>query len=381
MASFTPPHDRPHLAWLDSWRGLAMIWILLFHYLGDIDRARVSAANAVLHLGHHGYWAALLVMSGRQGVDLFIVLSGLGIAYAYDHEPIRRWWRRHIRHILVPYYLAVGVTFLWLIFLALGRAVHNNSTLGHELIFGQQIFSSPYRVTVSQFFSSLLIFPRLLKLDWEAAPPTPSWFIALLLQFYLLAPWLIGQMKRWGRGRFLTASLLVTLLWRWLLFLVPSPQLQSLWSEILAPSRLFEFCLGLSLVPIVTSSVRRWAWVFWPVGLVAWLLGTLFFDVHSLFPLAAPLIGLGVTTLTFPLAQATAGWPWLRWIGRHSLEIFLIHEVVRLAVNSWPFRETFLLLGAWGFVLYFGAIVLAGILFTRLNTWVSQRVFVTKTGK
>ena len=89
------PTETKHLAYLDGWRGIAIILVLLSHF-GEFRQF------------------------GRSGVDFFFVLSGLLMSQILfvDKMPLRKFYQRRIARIFPVFYLYLlvvgGVFYLYL---------------------------------------------------------------------------------------------------------------------------------------------------------------------------------------------------------------------------------------------------------------------------
>jgi peptidoglycan/LPS O-acetylase OafA/YrhL len=94
------PGPRPHLPYLDGWRGLAIAFLMAGHFFP------MRGINL-----------------GAVGVDLFFVLSGLlmGRILFVEQVPIRTFYRRRIARIFPPAYAFLALILLW--YLARGESV------------------------------------------------------------------------------------------------------------------------------------------------------------------------------------------------------------------------------------------------------------------
>ena len=83
--------------------GVATLWVMLFHaYPFEFGVLPLDAFKAV----------------GFCGVDLFILLSGMGLSVSLQRragqERLGAYYRRRLSRILPAYWLVVGVYSLWL---------------------------------------------------------------------------------------------------------------------------------------------------------------------------------------------------------------------------------------------------------------------------
>lgn len=110
------------IAALDGLRGIAVLWVILFHYVavrGPQD-AWVAAASAVPVID-------ALVRNGYLGVDLFFLISGFLLTLPWfirasqgtAPPPTREFYLRRVRRIVPAYY--VHLLLLFLVFMPLIR--------------------------------------------------------------------------------------------------------------------------------------------------------------------------------------------------------------------------------------------------------------------
>ncbi|MEQ1474701.1 MAG: acyltransferase, partial [Candidatus Acidiferrum sp.] len=194
-------HDTgPRIAELDGLRGLAILLVILCHYVGNPDHSP---------LGFLPHRFLLAFTAGWSGVDLFFVLSGFligGILLEARDSPnyFRTFYTRRVFRILPIYYLwtmlfafvvIVGVTFF------AGRL----ATSRHELL----------RVPVQLLFLQN-IFIGMPKFPWMWFGVT--WSLAIEEQFYLVAPPFIRILSRRQLATALTASIIMAPMLRFMLF-------------------------------------------------------------------------------------------------------------------------------------------------------------------
>lgn len=162
---------------LDGLRGLAILLVILCHYVGNADHVRL------------GLWIhrALSVFTvGWSGVDLFFVLSGFligGILLDARTSPhyFRAFYMRRVFRIL-PLYYAWTLLFGILALLALWLAPGRTPLTSHDLL------QVPLHLLFLQdFWIGMLPWPWI----WFVV----TWSLAVEEQFYLLAPFLIRHIS------------------------------------------------------------------------------------------------------------------------------------------------------------------------------------------
>lgn len=142
--------------------GLAMLWIMLFHaYAFHFNQAFLD----------------LIKYSGFLGVDLFILLSGLGLGkslFSRETTPLAPYYLKRFVRIMPAYWLVVGLYSLYLLL----RGAISLATLGWNL--------------------SLLYY-------WFHIPGSFNWYVSALLAFYLIAPFYTRFLRNRKRKEWITA--------------------------------------------------------------------------------------------------------------------------------------------------------------------------------
>jgi len=171
---------------LDGLRGVAILLVILYHYIAMADPAGRETALAYVQDAFKMGWC---------GVDLFFVLSGFligGILLDAKHSPwfFKTFYRRRILRIFPLYYLWIGLYFL----LALTPLLRWTGPMG----------------IVPTKWTAIPVYTLFLQnVVWHREPAywtvwlSPLWSLAVEEQFYLAMPCLV---------RFSTKCGLVTLL-------------------------------------------------------------------------------------------------------------------------------------------------------------------------
>lgn len=177
----------------------------------------------------------IFLLLGYQGVHIFFVLSGFGLAYSRILKPDDNWFnfmRKKFFRIYPTYWILLAVCFMI-------------PQLRADLFFG--------------FFDWWSFWRSLIILD-KAIPF--SWFMFPLIQFYLCFFLLFKYfLQKFSILQFISTSLLVKLTYTFLVLMLGlnfSPFKGILgdfgYPGYLAISRLFEFCLGMAMAKVYASN-------------------------------------------------------------------------------------------------------------------------------
>lgn len=217
---------RPRLLFLDSMRGLAAMYVLLFHSLTISvpgDPASFSPPLRVLR-AVFGY--------GHFAVCVFIVLSGFSLMLPLAHAgttrvtDVGRYLRRRCRRIMPPYYAALALSILAILGASLvpgasttarddvtdGGAVLSHLLLIHNWNFDWAFALNGPMWSVATEWQIYFLFPLVLLPLWRVIGPLPTvlltWTLAFALHFvvpasynfYWAAPWFVGSFAvgMWG---------------------------------------------------------------------------------------------------------------------------------------------------------------------------------------
>src|SRR5207244_9626420 len=121
-----------------------------------------------------------------------------------------------------------------------------------DLVTGVQTCALP--ISGGNIWAGLLLVPRILRDQWQFAPEGSLWFVLLIVQYYLLFPFLLVALRRAGAALFLTGTLLVTLVSLNLVLAIDG-NLTRLHRvlDMGSPFRLFEFGIGMTAGYLLVS--------------------------------------------------------------------------------------------------------------------------------
>ncbi len=319
--------------WLDRLKGLAIAWIFLNHaaervfggpYFSNPTGAWPPLEERIAQaapLSGHGWLdipanlVRYLGWFGDQGVQLFIVASGFGLAWGLlrrqeDTVDLRAMlWRRALR--LFPLWWGAHAVFsVWRVATGYG----------------------PLPLEKAFWASALGI--RFLPQTWYYGAPA-WWYIGLQLQLYLVLPFLWVALSRWGAKRVLLATCAVTFTARLAGFYVFTDYLDAWERGAFFVTRLPEFVFGLVLARIFFQNpdragevLRRPSSVLG--GLALWAIGTgVSFTAEGMVVMPI-LTAVGLVPPVYALLRVVgprAGRA-LDWLGAHSYAFFLVHHTI-----------------------------------------------------
>ncbi len=162
----------PPYKFLDSWRGLAAIWVALFH------------AAEVMILGFHANRHALIYViasQGQLGVQLFFVISGYCIVNAADgiirkNQSVKDYAKARARRIYPTYWAALVITAL----LSIGAEWFVKAGIFHSSVLGSSdVMSQPPLWFFSNITLTSLAFGHALMV-------MQAWTLCYEVAFYLI---------------------------------------------------------------------------------------------------------------------------------------------------------------------------------------------------
>lgn len=324
-----------HYTHLDGIRGLAALFVLLYHtaVVVETEAQNRYVAHLLWFIRSHGHYA----------VTVFIVLSGyclmLPVAYQADGQ-IRggflSYIKRRARRILPPYYVALILSMVALLTIPhLAEATHSESVpQPGEIVFG---------VTPANIFAHAFLVHNL-KLEWCFSINWAFWSIATEWQIYFAFPTLLWIWRKAGR----TATIVAAFYGSLVLIPVLSRQIYDMASFYYLGS----FAMGMAaaaLNPNASPRPERWSdqrvWLGpGAVGLSLFLASPqICFDIMISAGVAAILIVMArfiQEERTSPFLRLFESWGAVT-LGRFSYSLYLIHIPCVLTIDLLVQRQHF----------------------------------------
>jgi peptidoglycan/LPS O-acetylase OafA/YrhL len=350
---------------LDMLRGLAILWVVVFHLWIDVKLIALSPAyyyDTSWHRVSGGQWdrAGTSIVDavsriGFQGVPVFMMLSGLSLYLSASRRgspaPLLPWYYARLRRLLVPYWAgffvllggacAVAALQVWLDGHSFAYQYHHGVTAAAWNVID---------ISWDDALVSLALVPRVLRDRWFGVYPNSLWFVVVLVQYYLLFPFLRALLDRIGPAWFAGGALIFTIaakavliFWFGGLLLGSAPR----YDGGVALFRIDDFALGMAVgymfvhrrhVLLKCTSTAIGIACIASFGLLLQTGGTLIDDKQGYFnALAAPMVVSGLTLLVLPLIVKLPGRlesnpvaRVLAWTGTISYAVLIVNEPMRL---------------------------------------------------
>lgn len=252
---------------------------------------------------------------GDMGPGVFIFASGLTLTLSALNKPIgiiQFYKTRALR--IYPLYVSI-----------------------HLIVLVVAIFYFKWDIGIAWTFLSILGLRFLNSLFWFIN--ASWWFIWLILQLYLVFPFLINLLKKKGALSFLVITLVITILSRTagVLGFTFTADLDKWMTGLFAGTRLFEFSFGmfigfliknnnLALKKILNDPVK-----FPLISIVIYIVGfaaslTFVGSIFSIIFITIGLSGIFYSFYEYIIKGHLRTENFIVWIGKNSFSTFLIHQ-------------------------------------------------------
>lgn len=235
--------DAQNFIWLDLLRGIAVIAIVIHHWLLFMPYQNSKLATFIHTIA-------------GTFVHLFFVISGFGLTVAYfqrKHFSWKKWAQRRFLRLIIPYWIIITITI----------ALVN---LFHSAIPNLIPKNFSWRVLIAY----LTFFRNFYSPAWELNPT--FWFMPVILGLYLLFPICIKILEKFGV--IVLLSICITITYASIYFFL---EWSTTHQSALPLFHLAEFSLGMSLGYIqlfhFTFSKRLTDWGSFCSGLFLYISG------------------------------------------------------------------------------------------------------------
>jgi peptidoglycan/LPS O-acetylase OafA/YrhL len=310
-AAVTAQRAGTRLVFIDSLRGMAALYVLMFHLMFVSGLGALSPP-----------WALRFLMNGGSGVTLFFIVSAFSLCHAHAEG-------FHASGSVVDFFIRRSARILPLFYVLLAF------TLLHNAWF--HVF--PH--SAGQIIRTTLLVFNLVPGDEDGIVPA-AWSIGVEVMFYAVFPWLFPRVRSLP---LLATALLLALalasLFHGVVFSLPYPAaMQSSYFSASLPRRLPVFLLGIGTWIVFrrfvadrpASALRGGALIGSSVCIyAAYIYGGLAIAWPEPYyweavVYAGLLIGLGVWPVWPAVSRATA------FCGRISYSIYLLHVPAMMAL-------------------------------------------------
>jgi len=201
---------------VDFLKGYSIFTIMIFHYLQHFQLP--NPFNK-------------LIFFGGTGVHLFVLLSGFGLYLSFLNKPLSYpvFLKKRIVKVYIPYIIVVLISALISVFIP----IYQNSLYA----LGGHIF-------LYKMFDENII----------GSYGYPLWFISMILQFYLtfnMVVWIKSKLKN---GHFLILSLIVSLCWTTVVFVLGKGD-ERIWNSFFL-QYFWEFSLGMVIADKISKNEK-----------------------------------------------------------------------------------------------------------------------------
>ncbi len=367
------PGLKVHVPELDGVRGLAVLFVVLYHLQGYAG------------LGNNRTPYGWIVSMGWSGVDLFFVLSGFLITGILldsraQEKYFQKFYVRRILRIFPLYYLIVAGLFI--AGPPLLRHLSRGALIAEWVKPGSQIFAWTFTLNVPFAFDYNQI-SRLIH---------PLWSLSIEEQFYLVWPVTVYLLTP-RTLRVVCLALVGSALLARIGFVVAGNTSAAF---ALTPCRTDALALGALLAATVRTPgggemIRRWGWkiamaAFAGIALTGFLGGTEVTD-RLIVTVGISLLGLFYTSALGAVISAPEEsiprrglrLPMLRFLGKYSYAVYVFHQAIIITMMhklppaslAMKLHSTF---GGWlAFAVIFGIVTIS---VAMASWWLLEKHFL-----
>ncbi len=298
-------------------KGVAILCIMLhnlFHWMNTLNGKENEFSFSSGNI--HAFFSSLadspqefinIIFSylGHYGVEVFIFLSGYGLAKSFMNMPVS--WSNFIANRLKKIYPLLLLSFIYFFFTRI--------SLYYSLPTRTELISMLYKL----LFIHTFIPNEGMSLDG------PWWFFGLIVQLYIFFPLLFKIIVKYGFKAFLTISIISYAAIYLSIYAIDMPKDVYLMQN--AIGHFPEFCLGIILAKNKKLEGNIWYFI---LALVAFILGNFYLSFYPLTFISITYIVIYITILLInkklrlQIIKNT-----LSVFGKYSMVLFATHGLFR----------------------------------------------------
>jgi len=293
---------KERLDFIDFAKGFAILSIVVFHF----SQPYVS-----------GIWEKA-IMIGGSGAHLFFVLSGFGLGLSTKVNASKFYKKRFIK-ILIPYYIVIVAIYIINMIFPFYKDATLYALFGH--LFFYKMFDESIMVSFGYHF----------------------WFLSTIIQFYIVFPFLVSLRDRMNSLGFIVITLLISVSY-WLTITYFNLADERIYNSFFLQF-LWEFSAGMVLAKLYKEKNKR-IWLQSNLVLISVAIGGIL--LMALMALKGGRIGqtfndipasIGYASLAAFIFSVSSSIikplkQFLIYIGHISYELYLVHMIIYLLLNS-----------------------------------------------
>lgn len=285
----TIPESKKKSFQLDCVKAIAIVMIVAFHFWGQLSGWHMQVVRSdwlFSYFQNFSFEKFLRFIEAYfyLGVNLFVIASGFGLYLSHLREKKIFQWNYFLKKRFLRLLPAAIISIIFVFFFK-GFLLNNWAT-------------ERWHINFFPFIGGL----NLLSDQWFFPPVNgETWFLGLVIQLYLIFPfltWLYEKnwLKKFGAAKFLIFLFIMSAGFRVWYFISLQYSVSSL-SYGFFLGRIFEFGFGMICAKnfYQGKNISRW----WILGILAFL--GYFFPL--IFPFADSLLGIGLFTLLWIIAD------------------------------------------------------------------------------
>lgn len=265
--------------------GISAIAIVLFH-IGNYTKLLPSDYFI-------GKLISLVFCAGNSGVDIFVLLSAIGLTYSFKKNTLTTFYLNRVKRTYIPYLVFALLFFIWYDFIALKDGIV------------QYILNI---LSINYFF---------------VGPVFPFWFIPFIMIMYMLFP-LIYKINK--KSKYITILISFSIIIIEFLLCISKSNLYTNYETMI--SRIPIFLFGVLIADSKIRFSKKYNLLLFPLGFISFLLKNLLSFPEMICKYLLFIFALSIVVLYITIRESYKI-SFLKnincFFGKYSLEIYISH--------------------------------------------------------